>query len=66
MDYTAIGHSVGLGRRMEQLAEPGKAYLTEHTAALISGYFELRDKGLLEIKGVRAPMRALPRQPPTL
>jgi class 3 adenylate cyclase/tetratricopeptide (TPR) repeat protein len=57
MDYTAIGHSVGLGQRMEQLAEPGKAYLTEHTAALISGYFELRDKGLLEIKGVRKPLR---------
>src|SRR5215211_2534528 len=57
MDYTAIGHSVGLGRRMEQLAEPGKAYLTEHTAALISGYFELRDQGLLEIKGVRMPLR---------
>ena len=57
MDYTAIGHSVGLGQRMEQLAEPGKAYLTEHTAALISGYFELRDKGLLEIKGVRTPLR---------
>jgi class 3 adenylate cyclase/tetratricopeptide (TPR) repeat protein len=57
MDYTAIGHSVGLGQRMEQLAEPGKAYLTEHTAALISGYFDLRDKGLLEIKGVRTPLR---------
>jgi class 3 adenylate cyclase/tetratricopeptide (TPR) repeat protein len=57
MDYTAIGHSVGLGQRMEQLAEPGRAYLTEYTAALISGYFELRDKGLLEIKGVRMPLR---------
>jgi class 3 adenylate cyclase/tetratricopeptide (TPR) repeat protein len=57
MDYTAIGHSVGLGQRMEQLAEPGRAYLTEYTAALISGYFELRDKGLLEIKGVRRPLR---------
>jgi class 3 adenylate cyclase/tetratricopeptide (TPR) repeat protein len=57
MDYTAIGHSVGLGQRMEQLAEPGKAYLTEHTAALISGYFELRDKGVVEVKGVRTPVR---------
>ena len=28
MDYTAIGHTVGLAQRMEQLAEPGKAYLT--------------------------------------
>ncbi len=28
MEYTAIGHTVGLAQRMEQLAEPGKAYLT--------------------------------------
>ena len=42
MDYTAIGHTVGLAQRMEQLAEPGKAYLTEHTAKLAEGYFELR------------------------
>ena len=28
-DYTAIGHTVGLAQRMEALAEPGKAYLTE-------------------------------------
>ena len=28
MEYTAIGHTVGLAQRMEQLAEPGKVYLT--------------------------------------
>ena len=33
-EYTAIGHTVGLAQRMEALAEPGKAYLTEHTAEL--------------------------------
>jgi class 3 adenylate cyclase len=32
MDYTAIGHTVGLAQRMEQLAEPGRIYLTAHTA----------------------------------
>ena len=37
MEYTAIGHTVGLAQRMEQLAEPGKAYLTEHTASLVRG-----------------------------
>jgi len=57
MAYAAIGHSVGLGRRMEELAEPGKAYLTERTAALVSGYFELHDKGVFEIKGVHQPLR---------
>src|SRR2546425_10094266 len=32
MDYTAVGHTVGLAARMEQLAAPGTAYLTGATA----------------------------------
>src|SRR3954464_15580009 len=43
MSYTAIGHTVGLAQRMEQLAAPGCAYLTEHTASLVGGYLELAD-----------------------
>src|SRR5881409_561683 len=35
MDYTALGHTVGLAHRMEQIADPGRVYLTEHTAALV-------------------------------
>jgi len=57
VDYTAIGHTVGLGKRMEEIAEPGKTYLTEHSAALVSGYFQLRDLGQFDIKGVRDPLR---------
>jgi len=57
MDYTAQGHVVGLAQRMEQLAEPGCVCLTQHTAALVSGYFTLRDLGELSIKGVRDPLR---------
>jgi class 3 adenylate cyclase len=38
MDYTAQGHTVGLAQRMEQLAEPGTAYLTGYTARLVEGY----------------------------
>src|SRR5438094_9543594 len=57
MDYTAQGHVVGLAQRMEQLADPGRAYLTEHTAALVSGYFRLRDLGMFAVKGVREPVR---------
>src|SRR5439155_1262718 len=41
MDYTALGATVGLAQRMEQLAEPGKVYLTEHTARLVEGFFRL-------------------------
>jgi class 3 adenylate cyclase/tetratricopeptide (TPR) repeat protein len=57
MEYTAIGHTVGLAQRMEQLAEPGKAYLTQHTASLVEGYLALSDLGEVTIKGASAPLR---------
>jgi class 3 adenylate cyclase/tetratricopeptide (TPR) repeat protein len=57
MDYTAQGHTVGLAARMEQIAEPGKVYLTAHTAAHVQGYFALADLGEMEIKGVQGPLR---------
>ena len=56
-DYTAIGHTVGLAQRMEALAEPGKAYLTEETAELAAGFLELEDLGEFEIKGASRPIR---------
>ncbi len=56
MDYTAQGHTVGLAARMEQLAEPGQALLTEHTARLVAGYFTLRELGPARVKGVSEPL----------
>ena len=53
MDYTAQGHTVGLAARMEQLAEPGKVYLSENTAGIVSGFFQLRDLGPFDLKGLR-------------
>lgn len=55
--YTAIGHTVGLAQRMEALAEPGKAYLTESTAGLARGYLDLNDLGEFEIKGASRPVQ---------
>ena len=43
MDYTAQGHTVGLAQRMEALASPDTCYLTDSTASLVTGYFELDD-----------------------
>ncbi len=57
MDYTAQGHTVGLAARMEQIAEPGKVYLTAHTAAQVQGYFALADLGAMEIRGVQGAMQ---------
>jgi len=56
-EYTAIGHTVGLAQRMEALAEPGKAYVTEHTAALARGFLDLSDLGEFEIKGASRPVQ---------
>ena len=56
-DYTAIGHTVGLAQRMEALAEPGKAYVTEQTADLAAGFLELHDLGAFEIKGASQPIQ---------
>ena len=57
MEYTAIGHTVGLAQRMEQLAEPGKVYLTQHTASLVEGYLALTDLGEFQVKGASRPLR---------
>jgi adenylate cyclase len=56
-EYTAIGHTVGLAQRMEALAEPGKAYLTESTAELARGYMALEDLGQFGIKGASRPVQ---------
>ena len=58
MDYTAQGHTVGLAARLEKLAEPGRAYLSEHTAALVSGYFDLEDLGEFKLRGISQAIRA--------
>ena len=57
MDYTAQGPTVGLAARMEQIAAPDRVYLTQHTARLVKGFFELRDLGESNIKGVTEPLR---------
>ncbi|MEE9280321.1 MAG: AAA family ATPase [Myxococcota bacterium] len=57
MDYTAHGQTVGLASRVEELAEPGRAYLTDQTARLVEGFFELRDLGEFDLKGATRPLR---------
>jgi adenylate cyclase len=57
LDPTALGHTVGLAQRMEAIAEPGKAFLTHHTARLIGGWFEVEDLGARPVKGASEPLR---------
>jgi adenylate cyclase len=57
LEYTALGHTVGLAQRMEGLAEPGSAVLTEYTARLVRNDFALRDLGTRDVKGASEPLR---------
>jgi len=54
---TALGHTVGLAQRMEALAEPGRAYLTEHTARLVEGRFDVSPLGAMAVRGAQGPLR---------
>ena len=56
VDPTALGHTVGMAQRMEALAVPGSAYLTQHTARLVEGWFRLRNLGPMTVKGAREPV----------
>jgi class 3 adenylate cyclase/tetratricopeptide (TPR) repeat protein len=56
VEYTAVGHTVGLAQRMESLAEPGRTYLTDHTAKLVAGFLDLEDLGEFDVKGVHDPV----------
>jgi class 3 adenylate cyclase/tetratricopeptide (TPR) repeat protein len=57
MDYTAQGQVVGIAARLQALADPGKAYVSEHTAALVEGFFALGNLGAFRLKGVTEPLR---------
>jgi adenylate cyclase len=57
MDYTAQGLTVNLAARMEQICEPGRVYCTRVTAALVEGYFRLREIGAMGVDGAAAPVQ---------
>src|ERR687898_722265 len=58
MDYDAIGPTVHLASRMEQLASPGTIRLTRATAQLAEGFVDLRALGQVPVKGLSQPVEA--------
>jgi class 3 adenylate cyclase/tetratricopeptide (TPR) repeat protein len=56
MDFTAMGQTVHLAARMEQLATPGTITLTPETLALVEGYVQVRSLGPLPVKGLPEPI----------
>ena len=56
MDYSAIGQTVHLASRMEQLAIPGTIRMTAEAARLVEGLVELHSLGAVPVKGMAAPI----------
>ena len=56
MDYSAIGQTVHLAARMEQLATPGNILLTPATLRLVEGLVQVNALGPIPVKGLTAPV----------
>ncbi|WP_244423432.1 AAA family ATPase [Bradyrhizobium sp. ORS 375] len=57
VNYDAIGPTVHLAARMEQMASPGTIYCTDDIMRLASGFIDARPLGLLPVKGVHQPVQ---------
>jgi class 3 adenylate cyclase len=51
-EYTPVGHVANLAARMQSAAPAGGIVISEDTRRLVEGYFELRESGPTEVKGV--------------
>jgi class 3 adenylate cyclase/tetratricopeptide (TPR) repeat protein len=58
MDYTAIGDTTNLAARLQGLAAPGTILISESTARLVEGRFEVDPIGPLRVKGKSEVIRA--------
>ncbi len=52
MDYTAVGQTVHLAARMEQMAMPGSVLLTPDALRLAEGYVQVKPLGPVSVKGL--------------
>ncbi len=55
-EYTPIGHVANLAARMQSVAPAGGIVISEDTRHLVEGYFELRELGPTEVKGIEEPI----------
>ncbi len=55
-EYTPVGHVANLAARMQSVAPAGGIVISEDTRHLVEGYFELREFGPTEVKGIEEPI----------
>jgi class 3 adenylate cyclase len=55
-EYTPVGHAANLAARMQTVAPAGGIVISGDTRHLVEGYFELRDLGPAEVKGISEPI----------
>ncbi len=56
MDYTAVGQTVHLASRMEQMATPGSVLTTPDVLRLAEGYVQVKPLGPVNVKGLTEPV----------
>jgi len=56
VQFTAVGDTINMAARMEQMAEPGTTYITEDTFLLTEGFFRFEALGEKPIKGKEKPL----------
>ncbi len=57
VQFTAVGDTINMAARMEQLAEPGTTYVTEDAFKITEGYFRFEALGEKEVKGKEQPIK---------
>jgi len=55
-EYSPIGHVINVASRMQSAAPANGIVVSEDTRRLVEGYFELRDLGPSELKGIAEPV----------
>lgn len=58
MDYTAIGDTTNVAARLQTLAQPGSACVSEAVVAAAQGWFEFAPMGRHALKGIEHPVAA--------